>query len=165
MASNTCNKNISKSPNNIVTSPAYGKIIKINDNKDNVEIIIFLSPLNKHSQHFPLSGKITSSIYDNSGIFGLANYADKSKYNEKNITTLNTEHGNVIIKQVAGYFYRRISVYKRVGDVVNKGDELGYIHFGSRVDLILPKSKGNFNLAVKENEHVCGPSTIIGYYE
>jgi phosphatidylserine decarboxylase len=111
-----------------------------------------------------MSGIITSQIYDNTGKFNLAYDLNKSKYNEKVITTLHNSFINddIEIYQIAGFFVRRIENEKYDNKFIIIGSKLGMIRFGSRVDLVLP-SKG-LRLDVKENDYVNGPYTKIGEY-
>ena len=155
---------IKNTSNNVVLSPCYGTIKKIVHENNKTYIMIFLSPFDVHIQYLPMSGIITSQIYDNTGKFNLAYDLNKSKYNEKVITTLHNSFINddIEIYQIAGFFVRRIENEKYDNKPIIIGSKLGMIRFGSRVDLVVP-SKG-LRLNVKENDYVNGPYTKIGEY-
>ena len=157
---------ISQNNDNIIYSPAFGKIIAINYNNNYIHIIIFLSPLDVHIQYIPINGIILNQIYDRSGKYNLAYKINKSNNNEKLITILkpNINIPNIYIYQIAGKYVRRIKSYISFypQKVLNK-QKLGIIKLGSRVDLILPSQ--NLHLLVKNGDKVYGPNTIIGFYK
>ena len=149
-----------------VYSPAFGKIMKIIRQSDNTLFIaIFLSPLDIHYQFCPVSGIIKDFKYDRTGQFELAYELNKSNNNEKVITTIQNKHGDFKIYQIAGFLVRRISSYieKNKNTTIDSGEAIGLIHFGSRVDIIIPKAT-EFNLKVKEGDYVNGFNTMLGYY-
>lgn len=147
-----------------VYSPAYGKIMSIKRRDDNtLYIAIFLSPLDIHYQFFPVSGRVKDIKYDATGKFELAYELNKSNENEKCIHVINNKHGDFIVYQIAGFLVRRITPYDKVGENYNSGDKMGLIHFGSRVDLIIPRAD-IFQLNVKEGDYMSGSKTMIGEY-
>jgi phosphatidylserine decarboxylase len=147
-----------------VYSPAYGKIMSIKRRDDNtLYIAIFLSPLDIHYQFFPVSGKVKDITYDHTGKFELAYELNKSNENEKCIHVINNKHGDFVVYQIAGFLVRRISYYDTIDKDYNSGEKLGLIHFGSRVDLIIPKAD-MFKLYVKEGDYVSGSKSMIGEY-
>lgn len=147
---------------NAIYSPAFGTLKRIIQTPTHIHFITFLSPLDIHIQYYPMNGVVDNIIHDDTGRFALAFQLNKSDDNEKTITTLKTNYGNVIITQIAGKLVRRISVDCEDGDTVSVGERLGMIKFGSRVDLIIPR-KG-FVTSVKPNERLNGPDTMLGYY-
>jgi len=156
---------IRKNNEDVVYAPSFGKVLKIIQNDDDsVFVSIFLNPFDIHYQYYPVSGIIKDIKYDHTGNFALAYELNKSNENEKSITTLVNKNGEFKIYQIAGYLVRRIDNYGYVNKVVESGEMLGIIHFGSRVDIIIPKSS-NFVLQVKENDIVKGFNTILGYYK
>ncbi len=157
---------IRKNNEDVVYAPSFGKILKIiqNNNDDSIFVSIFLNPFDIHYQYYPVSGIIKDIKYDPTGKFSLAYELNKSNENEKSITTLVNKNGEFKIYQIAGYLVRRIDNYGTVNKTVESGEMLGIIHFGSRVDIIIPKSS-NFVLQVKENDVVKGFNTILGYYK
>lgn len=147
-----------------VYSPAYGKILSIKRRSDNtLYIAIFLSPLDIHYQFFPISGKVKDIIHDHTGKYELAYELNKSNDNEKCIHIINNKHGDFILYQIAGFLVRRISPYDKVGEIYESGEKLGLIHFGSRVDLIIPKADV-FQLYVKEGDYMSGSESMIGEF-
>jgi phosphatidylserine decarboxylase len=152
------------SNDDVIYSPAYGKIMKIQYLQGNkLHIAIYLSPKDIHRQYIPIDGTIIDKIYDRTGKFALAYNVNKSALNEKYITVLKSKYGNIEIYQIAGKLVRRISNYMKVGQTVTTGEEIGIIHFGSRVDIILPNIS-LFKLLVKEGEYMCGMDSKLGYY-
>lgn len=149
-----------------VYSPAFGKIMKIIRQPDNTLFIaIFLSPLGIHYQFSPVSGTIKDFKYDKTGQFELAYELNKSNNNEKAITTIQNKNGEFKIYQIAGFLVRRISSYMEnyKNTTIESGEAIGLIHFGSRVDIIIPKAS-EFNLKIKEGDYVNGFNTMLGYY-
>ncbi len=147
-----------------VYSPAYGKIMSIKRRDDNtIYIAIFLSPFDIHYQFFPVSGKVKDIVYDATGKFELAYELNKSNENEKCIHVINNKHGDFIVYQIAGFLVRRISYYDTLNKEYNSGEKIGLIHFGSRVDLIIPKAD-LFKLYVKEGDYVSGSESLIGEF-
>ena len=153
------------SDKNKVYSPAYGRIMKITERADGtLYIAIFLSPLDIHYQFFPVSGMVKKIDYDHNGKFELAYELNKSNDNEKCIHVINNEYGDFTIYQIAGFLVRRISPYDTVGQTAVSGKCMGLIHFGSRVDIIIPQ-RHRFKLRVKEGEYVRGDTTVLGHYD
>jgi len=149
---------------NKVYSPAYGKIMKITERDDGtLYIAIFLSPLDVHYQFFPVSGVVKQIDYDSTGKFELAYELNKSNDNEKCIHVINNQYGDFIIYQIAGFLVRRISPYDTIGQSAVSGKCMGLIHFGSRVDIIIPQ-RNSFTLLAKEGDSVNCNDTILGYY-
>jgi phosphatidylserine decarboxylase len=147
-------------------SPADGKIVQIIDVEDNevgkaIIISIFLSVFNVHSQRVPLSGKVISKHY-NSGKF-LAAFNHKASTDNEQITVVfEAENGKKYkINQIAGLIARRILNYMEPENIVQRGDRLGFIRFGSRVDIIVP---ADFQVDVSVGEVVQGNKTVIGRF-
>ena len=148
-------------------APADGKIIQIQDIEDEElgkaqQISIFLSVWNVHSQRVPLSGKVLSREY-NPGKFIAAFKPKASKDNEQTSVLFEGEKGNKFkIKQIAGFIARRIINYMEPEISVQRGERLGFIRFGSRVDIIIPN---NFQLDVSLGDKVTGNQTIMGRFK
>jgi phosphatidylserine decarboxylase len=105
-----------------------------------IKIAIFLSVLNVHLNVIPVSGEVVYRRY-HPGKYLAAFKPKASELNERSVTALKTSIGHtVLIRQIAGIIARRISTYVAEGDAVQCGDELGFIKFGSRVELYLPLS-------------------------
>lgn len=148
---------------NKVYSPAYGRIMKIKERDDGtLYIAIFLSPLDIHYQFFPVSGKVQRVDYDHTGKFQLAYELNKSNDNEKCIHTIRNKYGEFVVYQIAGFLVRRISAYDAVGQEAVSGKCMGLIHFGSRVDIIIPQ-RNRFKLLVAEGDYVTA-EMVLGHY-
>ena len=148
-------------------SPGDGKVVQIIDVEDAEigkakQISIFLSVFNVHIQRVPLSGKVISKTY-NSGKFLVAFNHKASLDNEQTVVMFETESGKMYkIKQIAGLIARRILNYMEPGNRVERGQRLGFIRFGSRVDIIVPPE---FQIDVSLGDMVRGNQTIIGRFE
>jgi phosphatidylserine decarboxylase len=103
-----------------------------------LQVSIFMSPFNMHSNRYPVSGKINYVCY-HKGQNMVAWHPKSSELNERSTVVIKTGDGTeVMIRQIAGAVARRIVTYAKVNVNVLQGDELGFIKFGSRVDLFLP---------------------------
>ena len=148
-------------------SPGDGKVVQIIDVEDAEigkakQISIFLSVFNVHSQRVPLSGKVISKTY-NSGKFLAAFNHKASLDNEQTVVMFETKSGKMYkIKQIAGLIARRILNYMEPENRVERGQRLGFIRFGSRVDIIVPE---DFQIDVSLGDMVRGNQTIIGRFE
>ena len=150
------------SRDNIITSPAYGKIYKIQKKNNYIYISIILTIFDVHFQYVPCDGYVRKITYDNNGIFNIVlNDYRKSRYNEKMIYEIESKHGKIFVYQIAGFFFRRTISYINENTYVSKGDKLGLITFGSRVDICFPST--NFKLNIIENQSVKGGQEL-GYY-
>ena len=148
---------------NLIISPADGKIVKIEEIIDpeigDAKLVsIFLNIFNVHVNRVPIDGKVMSSEH-RSGKFLAAFDHKASDENEQVVTIISHETGNYKVKQIAGLIARRIICYAKEGLKLHKGGRLGFIRFGSRTDLIMPS---NIKLNVKLGEKVKGGETIIG---
>ena len=129
----------------VFVSPADGKIIVIRDVRENKylhtevkQISIFMSPLNVHVNRAPCEGRVKSVIH-NKGRF-LAAYKDDASIKNENIeVVLETEYGDILVRQVAGFVARRAVCRKKAGDLLRRGERYGIIKFSSRLDVYLPK--------------------------
>ena len=136
-----------------IVSPADGKVIKIekikdSDVGDSIKVSIFMSVFDVHVNRMPMDGKILK-IERVEGKFFPA-YSEESEKNEKNIILAETKIGEIKIIQIAGIFARRIVCYVKEGKNIAKGERIGMIKFGSRVDLILPKDKVRLRIRVND---------------
>ena len=152
---------------NQMVSPSDGKVVQILDVDDPdigkaKQISIFLSVFNVHCQRVPLAGKVISTFY-NPGKFLAAFNHKASMDNEQTAIVFETENGTKYkVKQIAGLIARRILNYMESEMVVEKGQRLGFIRFGSRVDIIVPP---NFKINVSLGDIVEGNLSIIGEFE
>jgi len=146
----------------LLVSPADGRVVEIREEKGAGRpwrrISIFMSPLNVHVNRSPIAGTIQSVVY-RKGSFRMAAEPQASVENECNTFTLHGENGEVIVRQIAGVLARRIVFWKKVGDAVERGERIGMIKFGSRVDVLVSPE---VNLTVKIGDHVKAGSSIIG---
>lgn len=129
----------------LVYSPADGKVVVIEETEETeyfmdtrLQVSIFMSPFNMHSNRYPVSGKIKYVSY-NHGKNIVAWHPKSSEFNERSSVVIETKEGKeILVRQIAGAMARRIVTYARKGQEVIQGDELGFIKFGSRVDLFFP---------------------------
>lgn len=145
----------------LVVSPADGKVTSIvdfeQDGRRQRRISIFLNVFNVHVNRSPITGTITGIFYQK-GKFGNAMDGSSSEVNEQNIVTMQGEGHTVIFKQIAGLLARRIVFNARTGDKLARGQRVGLIKFGSRVDVVLDSSA---ELKVKIGDHVAGGSSVL----
>lgn len=129
----------------LIYSPADGKVVVIEETeeteyfRDNrLQVSIFMSPFNMHSNRYPVSGKVKYVSY-NEGRNIVAWHPKSSENNERSSIVIETHDGvEILVRQIAGAVARRIVTYAKKDMEVRQGDELGFIKFGSRVDLFLP---------------------------
>lgn len=144
-----------------IVSPADGKVTSISELQENGErrmrISIFLSVFDVHVNRSPVSGVIENVRYQK-GKFGNAMGAGSAEENEQNIVIVRADAGRVVFKQIAGLLARRIVFTKKVGDVVERGERVGLIKFGSRTDVIFPATA---EMRVRVGDHVKGGSTVL----
>jgi phosphatidylserine decarboxylase len=149
-----------------IVCPADGKVVAIEEVEEpeyfngekRIQVSVFMSPLNVHLNRYPISGRIAYSKY-HPGKFLVAWHPKSSTENERNTVVVETEFGvSVLIRQIAGFVARRIVWYCHEDDVVKQGDELGFIKFGSRVDLFLPLDA---KIKVEIDEKVQGGISIL----
>ncbi|MBN2241250.1 MAG: phosphatidylserine decarboxylase [Acidobacteria bacterium] len=146
---------------NLVVSPADGRIVKIASLENGERCIsIFLSIFDVHVNRSPISGELKKLEYRR-GRFKAAFREEASAVNEQNILTVDGGNIQVTFKQIAGWIARRVVCWKKPGDILEKGETVGMIRFGSRVDVIVP---GKVNVSVKVGERVVGGSSILGDY-
>lgn len=103
-----------------------------------IQISTFMSPNNVHVNRYPVSGKIIYTNYHN-GKYLIAKHPKSSTLNERTTICIETPNGKkVVVRQIAGALARRIVCYSKEGEEVHQGEELGFIKFGSRVDVFIP---------------------------
>ena len=150
---------------NAFISPADGKVIRISEAREDeilngsaLKISIFMSPLNVHVNRSPCDG-IVKSVKHYPGKFFSAFRDDASILNEHITMLLESEHGNIVVKQIAGAVARRAVCRVRPGESLDQGQRYGIIKFSSRVDIFLPL---NTKVKVKLNDHVTAGETVLG---
>src|ERR1700734_1838526 len=121
----------------VAVSPADGKVVGIiGDGAECTRISIFLNVFDVHVNRAPIAGQITNIEYTK-GQFLVASREIASSQNERNTFTIASDATSVRFAQIAGLIARRIVCYKKPGDAVAKGERVGLIKFGSRVDVFL----------------------------
>jgi phosphatidylserine decarboxylase len=120
-------------------------------------ISIFLAVWNVHVNRAPAAGVITKMEY-RPGKFLAAMRERASMENEQNVFTLSTDAGEMVFKQIAGLIARRVVSWKREGERVARGERIGLVRFGSRVDVWLPKDA---EILVRVGENVKGGSSVL----
>ena len=146
---------------NLVVSPADGKVVDVResefDGRRVWKISIFLSVFDVHVNRAPLAGTIRNVRYQ-PGRFLMAFRPEASVENEQNTVTIEGDGLTVVFKQIAGTIARRIVFRKQLGDRVERGERVGLIKFGSRVDVFLPIETPP---AVVVGDRVSGGSSIL----
>lgn len=130
---------------NGVLAPADGKVVVVEKTmedeylkEERIQISIFMSPINVHSNRSPVDGSISFAKY-HPGKYLVAWHPKSSTENERTSIVFKLSSGlEIMTRQIAGAMARRIKYYVKPGDQVKQGDEYGFIKFGSRVDLYLP---------------------------
>ncbi|HYY72058.1 MAG TPA: phosphatidylserine decarboxylase family protein [Candidatus Bathyarchaeia archaeon] len=144
-----------------VVSPADGRVVVVteeeNAGRPGQRVSIFLAIWNVHVNRAPASGTITKMDY-RPGKFLAAMRERASFENEQNVFTLSTESGEMMFKQIAGLIARRVVSWKQKGEQVMRGERIGLVRFGSRVDVWLPKGA---EILVKVGENVKGGASVI----
>lgn len=145
----------------VVVSPADGRVVVVKDEENagrpGKRISIFLAIWNVHVNRSPAAGMIKKLEYK-PGKFMAAWAENASLENEQNVFTLASEYGEIEFKQIAGWIARRVVSWKKTGDQVARGELVGLVRFGSRVDLWLPEEA---EIAVKVGENVHGGSSVV----
>jgi phosphatidylserine decarboxylase len=142
----------------VAVSPADGKVVGILPaNSAPARISIFLNVFDVHVNRAPIGGDVTKVEYTK-GHFLVASRELASSENERNTITIAGEGTTVGFSQIAGLIARRIVCYKKAGDHVAKGERVGLIKFGSRVDVFLGPE---WDILVKPGQRVAGGSSII----
>lgn len=149
-------------PMNMLVSPCDGRVMSILQiNEITTHVVIYLNLLDAHVQWSPINGMVLSTVHK-SGSFNPAYMLQKSRYNERIETIIYAPSIDDEIKvvQIAGQLARRIVNYKKKNDFVERGEIIGMIKFGSRVDLFIPHHK--LDLLIQVGDTVIGNKTIIG---
>ena len=146
-----------------ILSPADGRVVSINTVNDNdigessQVISIFLSIFDVHAFRYPFDGKI-KSVNNKNGSFIAAFNHNASEVNEQIITVIKSNNFTFKIKQIAGLVARRILCYAKPNEVVQKGDRMGFIRFGSRADIVV---SSEIKICVNVGEKVKAGESVI----
>jgi len=149
----------------VIVAPCDGTVVVIEEvNADEyfkdrrLQLSIFMSPLNVHVNRNPVSGEVLYSQY-HPGKYLVAWHPKSSVENERHSVVYRQHNKEMLVKQIAGALAKRIVNYLKPGDQVVQGSEMGFIKFGSRVDLLLPLDA---KIEVKINQKVKGGVTVLG---
>lgn len=147
-----------------LVAPADGEVVVIEDVNENdylhcncKQISIFMSPFNIHVNRYPIDGKVLASDHHD-GVKLPAFNPKSSTKNERTSILMDTACGQILCCQIAGAVARRIVTYAEVDADVTQNEELGFIKFGSRVDLFIPR---DMNIEVSLHQKVKGGQTLI----
>lgn len=150
---------------NLVVSPADGKVVVIEEVEEaeyfkgkRLQISVFMSPFNVHVNRNPVAGLVKYFKY-HPGLYLVAWHPKSSTENERTTTVIETKAGTqVLFRQIAGALAKRIVWYVKEGQYVAQADEMGFIKFGSRVDIFLPVGT---KVNVELNQVVKGGRTVL----
>ena len=152
------------SGNHMIVAPADGKVVVVEEVQADeyftdrrIQVSIFMSPLNVHVNRNPVTGDVLYSQY-HPGKYLVAWHPKSSTENERHTVVYRTEGKEILVKQIAGALAKRICNYLRPGMQVQQGEEMGFIKFGSRVDLLLPLDA---KILVKIGDRPVGGVTVI----
>ncbi len=157
------NRSIPKVDDQLIYAPADGQVVVIEEaeeteyfNSKRLQVSIFMSPLNVHVNRNPLSGEVRY-LKHHPGKYLVAWHPKSSTENERTTVVIKNGQTEVLLRQIAGAMAKRIRNYLSIGDRITQGSEMGFIKFGSRVDLFLPldaEVKVNIGDKVKGNKTV-----------
>ena len=148
-----------------ILAPADGKVVVIEETTEEeflkekrIQLSIFMSPIDVHVNRSPVGGKVVYFKY-HPGKYLVAWHPKSSTENERTSVVFETPRGlKLMIRQIAGIMARRIKCYIKEGDQVGQGREIGFIKFGSRVDVFLPVYA---KILIKPGEHVTAGITPL----
>lgn len=152
-----------------IIAPADGKVVVVEETEENevlkakcVQVSIFMSVFNVHVNWFPVNGIVRYYKHHN-GRFQAAFLPKASFDNERTTVALETREGKtIVVRQIAGALARRIVCYAKPDEECRQGTQMGFIKFGSRVDLFFPEGS---RVDVKPGQQVKGKQTILGWIE
>lgn len=154
---------------NAIIAPADGEVVVIEEVEEpeyfkdkRLQVSVFMSPINVHVNRYPIAGEVMYAKY-HAGKFLVASLPKSSTENERtSVVVKHTTNGkSVLFRQVAGALARRIVMYSKSGDMAEQCGEMGFIKFGSRVDLYLPL---DVKINVKIGDVVKGSQTIVAEF-
>jgi phosphatidylserine decarboxylase len=145
-------------PGDLLVAPADGRIVSVRQLRPHeTRVSIFLNIFNVHVNRTPIAGAITDVFYQK-GKFLVASHEAASTENEQNTLVVEGAGTRVVCRQIAGLIARRIICYKQPGDLVTAGERIGYIKFGSRVDVIFGRE---WTFTAKVGDKVTAGVTIL----
>ena len=149
---------------NLVICPADGKVVVIEETEEGeyfkdkrLQISVFMSPFNVHVNRNPIGGLVKFFKY-HPGKYLVAWDPKSSTDNERHSVVIRHPKADILVKQIAGALAKRIVNYLKPGDKIKQGEELGFIKFGSRVDVLLPPGT---TVNVQLGEKVKGGVTVL----
>ncbi len=149
---------------NLIVAPADGKVVAIEEVQADeyftdrrIQVSIFMSPLNVHVNRNPVTGEVVQSTY-HKGKYLVAWHPKSSTENERHTVVYRKDGKELLTKQIAGALAKRIVNYVRAGQQVKQTEEMGFIKFGSRVDLLLPLDA---KIKVKIGDKPLGGVTVV----
>ncbi|MDG1916909.1 MAG: phosphatidylserine decarboxylase family protein [Flavobacteriales bacterium] len=152
---------------NEVVAPADGKVVVIEEVEETeyfkdkrLQVSIFMSPINVHVNRYPINGKVQYAKY-HPGKYLVAWHPKSSTENERTTVVVENDKIAVLFRQIAGALARRIVMYSKENDTAKKGEDFGFIKFGSRVDLFFPIGT---KINVELDQVVKGNKTVIARY-
>jgi phosphatidylserine decarboxylase len=151
--------------NKHIIAPSDGKLVVVEEvfeneflKEDCTQLSIFMSPLNVHKQWYPVNGEVIYSK-NHDGKYLVAWHPKSSSENERSTIVIQTkENQKILFRQIAGAVARRICNYSSKGDKVDQNMEAGFIKFGSRIDVFIPKSS---KIKVSLNDIIIGGETVL----
>lgn len=150
---------------NLVMASCDGKVVQVREVEEDeylktncIQISVFMSIFNVHVNYYPVGGKVLYSKH-HQGAYIVASYPKASVLNERTSIAVETACGTkVLFRQIAGYIARRIVCYANVGDQVSQCSQVGFIKFGSRMDIFIPAGS---EVNVKVGDKVVACETVI----
>ena len=151
--------------NKHIIAPSDGKLVVVEEvfeneflKEDCTQLSIFMSPLNVHKQWYPVNGEVIYSK-NHDGKYLVAWHPKSSLENERSTIVIQTkENQKILFRQIAGAVARRICNYSSKGNKVDQNMEAGFIKFGSRIDVFIPKSS---KIKVSLNDIIIGGETVL----
>lgn len=151
----------------LILAPADGKVVVVERTFENeflkgesIQVSIFMSPLNVHANRSPVTGEVVYVQY-HPGEYLVAWHPKSSELNERNTVVIRKKQYQVLVRQIAGKVARKIVCYTKPGMLLSRGEEFGFIKFGSRVDVFLPPES---EILVKIGDTVKGGITEIASF-
>lgn len=160
-------KRVVTAKENEVVAPADGKIVVIEEVEEpeffkdkRIQVSIFMSPVNVHVNRYPINGTVKYSKY-HPGKYLVAWHPKSSTLNERTTVVVENDKIALLFRQIAGAVARRIVLYAKKDAVAKKGEDYGFIKFGSRVDVFFPLGT---KINVEMNQVVKGNKTVLAIY-
>jgi len=161
------NRIVAINDNNII-APSDGKLVVIENVFEDeylkthcIQLSIFMSPLNVHKQWYPINGRVEYTKY-HKGKYLVAWHPKSSTDNERSTIVIKSKDDKLILfRQIAGAVARRICTYAKEGEQISQKDEAGFIKFGSRIDVFIPKEA---HIKVNIDQKIVGGETILASF-